>query len=173
MYELPWFKTETNIFSNRKIQILLNLPEGDTYFRVWIQLIALSVECNDRGRLEIGENNPMTIQNFSKIMGKSNKKIERILKKFLELEMLKKEGETFLIKNWDKYQSIEKYEKYQIQNKERQRKYREKAKSENEKSNVTITFDNAEEKNKKDLKEIEDKKNIGEEDKNGFREYKW
>lgn len=49
----------------------------------------------------------MTIQNFSNIMGKSNKKIEKILKKFLELEMLKKEGETFLIKNWDKYQSIE------------------------------------------------------------------
>lgn len=173
MYELPWFKTETNIFSNRKIQILLNLPEGDTYFRVWIQLIALSVECNNKGRLEIGENTPMTIQNFSKIMGKSNKKIERILKKFLELEMLKKEGETFLIKNWNKYQSIEKYEKCQIQNRERQRKYREKVKSENEKSNVTITFDNAEEKNKKDLKEIEDKKNIREEGKSGFREYKW
>lgn len=99
MYEIPWFKTETTIFSNRKIQIILKLPEGDTYFRVWIQLIALAVECNNRGRLEIGENNPMTIQNFSKIMGKSNKKIEKILKKFLELEMLKKEGETFLIKN--------------------------------------------------------------------------
>ena len=78
MYELPWFKTETNIFSNRKIQILLKLPEGDTYFRVWIQLIALAVECNNRGRLEIGTNNPMTIQNFSKIMGKSNKEIEKI-----------------------------------------------------------------------------------------------
>ena len=107
MYELPWFKTETNIFSNRKIQILLKLPEGDTYFRVWIQLIALAVECNNKGRLEIAENKPMTIQNFSMIMGKSNKKIEKILKKFLELEMLIKEGETFLIKNWDKYQSIE------------------------------------------------------------------
>ena len=78
MYEIPWFKTETTIFSNRKIQILLKLPEGDTYFRMWIQLIALAVECNNKGRLEIGENNPMTIQNFSKIMGKSNKEIEKI-----------------------------------------------------------------------------------------------
>ena len=56
----------------------------------------------------------MTIENFSKIMGKSKKKIEKILNKFLELEMLIKEGDTFLIKNWDKYQSIEKYEKYQM-----------------------------------------------------------
>ena len=168
MYELPWFKTETNIFSNRKIQILLKLPEGDTYFRVWIQLIALAVECNNKGRLEIGENNPMTIQNFSKIMGKSNKKIEKILKKFLELEMLIKEGETFLIKNWDKYQSIEKYEKYQMQGRERQRRFREKHKSENEKSNVTKTLGNAEEKNTKDI-ENKKEENIREESENGFR----
>ena len=171
MYELPWFKTETNIFSNRKIQLILKLTDGDTYFRVWIQLIALAVECNNKGRLEVGENNPMTIQNFSKIMGKSNKKIEKILKKFLELGMLKKEGETFLIKNWDKYQSIEKYEKYQIQNRERQRKYREKHKSEIEKSNVIQALGNGEEENKKDL-ENNKEKIIREENENGFRQYK-
>ena len=141
-----------------------------------MQLIALAVECNNKGRLEIGENNPMTTQNFSKIMGKSNKKIEKILNKFLELEMLVKEGETFLIKNWDKYQSIEKYEKYQKQGRERQRRYREKHKCEIEKSNVIQTLGNTEENNTKDLenKKEENKKeeNIREENENGFREYK-
>ena len=171
MYEIQWFKVESNIFSNRKIQIVLKLPEGDTYFRVWMQLIALAVECNNKGRLEIGENNPMTIQNFSKIMGKSNKKIEKILEKFLELEMLVKEGETFLIKNWDKYQSIEKYEKYQKQGRERQRRYREKHKSEIEKSNVIQTLGNTEEKNTKELENSKEE-NIREENENGFREYK-
>lgn len=171
MYELPWFKTETNIFSNRKIQLILKLTDGDTYFRVWIQLIALAVECNNKGRLEIGDNNPMTIENFSKIMGKSKKKIEKILNKFLELEMLRKEGETFLIKNWDKYQSIEKYEKYQMQNRERQKRYREKLKSENEKSNVIQTLSNGQENNTKDLR-IRKEENIREESENGFREYK-
>ena len=170
MYEIPWFKTETNIFSNRKIKIMLNLPDGDTYFRVWIQLIALAVECNNNGRLEIGANNPMTIQNFSKIMGKSNKKTEKILKKFLELGMLIKEGETFLIKNWDKYQSIERYEKYQMQNRERQRKYREKHKSEIEKSNVSVTEDNVEE-DTKDIENMQEDK-TRKENENGFREYK-
>ena len=171
MYELPWFKTETNIFSNRKIQLILKLEDGDTYFRVWIQLIALAVECNREGRLEIGGNNPMTIENFSKIMGKSKKKIEKILNKLLELEMLRKEGETFLIKNWDKYQSIEKYEKYQMKNRERQKRYREKIKSEKEKSNVIQTLGNGQEKNTKELR-IKKEENIREESKNGFREYK-
>ena len=160
MYELPWFKTETNIFSNRKIQLILKLTDGDTYFRVWIQLIALAVECNNKGRLEIGDNNPMTIENFSKIMGKSKKKIEKILNKFLEL-----------VKNWDKYQSIENYEKYQMQNRERQKRYREKLKSENEKSNVIQTLSNGQEKNTKELRTRKEE-NIREESENGFREYK-
>ena len=170
MYEIQWFKVESNIFSNRKIRILLNLPEGDSYFRIWIHLIALAVECNNNGRLEIREDKPMTIQNFSKIMGKSNKKIEKILEKFIELEMLKKEGETFLIKNWDKYQSIEKYEKVRLQGRERQRRYRERVKNESEKGNVTITKSNEEEK-RKDLEKIKEE-NIREENNNGFREYK-
>lgn len=170
MYGINWFKTEANIFSNRKIQIILKHPDGDTYFRVWRQLIALAIECNNRGRLEIGKNNPMTVEDFSKIMGKSKKKILKITEEFLKLEMLIKEGETFLIKNWDKYQSIEKYEKYQMQNRERQRKYREKNKSENEKSNVIKTLSNTEEENIKDIEII--KENIREENENGFREYK-
>ena len=171
MYEIQWFKIDTNIFSNRKIQIILKLSDGDTYFRVWVQLITLAVECNCNGRLEISENKPMTIQDFSKIMGKSNKKIEKILDKFLELDMLIKQGETFLIKNWNKYQSIEKYEKYQMQNRERQRKHREKVKCESEKSNVIQMLNNGEEENTKDFK-IRKEENIRKEKENGFREYK-
>ena len=87
MYELPWFKTETNIFSNRKIQLILKLTDGDTYFRVWIQLIALAVECNNKGRLEIGGNNPMTIENFSKIMGKSKKKTNTMLQSWWKISI--------------------------------------------------------------------------------------
>ena len=173
MYDIQWFKVESNIFSNRKIQIILKLPYGDTYFRVWIQLIALAVECNNEGRLEIGENNPITIQNFSKIMGKSYKNMEKILNKFIELEMLLKEGETFLIKNWNIYQSIDKYEKVRKQGCERQRKHREKVKNESEKNNVTVTLANAEEKKiieDKTKEEIKEEK-IRKEDKNGFREY--
>ncbi len=168
MYGIDWFKTDANIFSNRKIQIILKPSDRDTYFRVGIQLIAIAIECNNRGRLEIGKNSPMTVEDFSKIMGKSKKKIQKITEEFLKLEMLIKEGETFLIKNWDKYQSIE---KYQMQNRESQRRYREKSKSENEKSNVIKTLSNTEEKNIKDI-EIIKEENIREENENGFREYK-
>ena len=107
-------------------------------------------------------------------MGKTSDKIRRIMEEFLELGMLKKEGETFLIKNWEKYQSIDKYENYQENNRQRQRKYREKLKAEGEKSNVTVTLSNAEEEKRIEKKTKEERKEEirREEDENGFREYK-
>lgn len=173
MYGIQWFKVDRNIFNNRKIQILLKHKDGDTFFRVWMQLLSIAVECGNNGRLEIGQK-PITFVDCAKIMGKTSDKMRRILEEFLELGMLKKEGETFLIKNWDKYQSIDKYENYQIQNRERQRKYREKLKSESEKSNVTITLNNAEEEKRTEKKTKEERKDKirREEDDNGFREYK-
>lgn len=170
MYHLQWLKLEIKIFSNRKIQILLKETDGDTYFRVWIQLLTIAMECNSDGKLVIGENVSMTIENFSKIMGKSKKKIEKIIKKFQELNMLIIEEGAYKIKNWNKYQSVETTEKYQEQNRIRQQRYREKLKSEKEKSNVTITENNAIEDNT--VEENLEKSRKENENNNGFREYK-
>lgn len=170
MYNLQWLKIEIKIFSNRKIQILLKEQDGDTYFRVWIQLLTIAIECNCNGKLVIGDNKPMTIEDFFKIMGKSKKKIEKIIKKFQELNMIIVEEGAYKIKNWDEYQSIESSEKYKEQNRIRQQKYREKLKSEKEKSNVTITENNAQEDNT--LEEIIENNRKENENINGFREYK-
>lgn len=173
MYGIQWFKVDRNIFNNRKIQLILKHKDGDLYFRVWIQLLAIAVECGNDGRLEIGQK-PISFKDCAKIMGKTSDKIRKILEEFLELGMLEKDGETFLIKNWYKYQSIDKYEKYQIQNRERQKRYRDKKNSEKENSNVTITLDNAKEKNRieKTTEEIRKEDTKRKEEENGFREYK-
>ena len=54
MYGVQWFKVDRNIFNNRKIQLILKHKDGDLYFRVWIQLLSIAVECGNDGRLEIG-----------------------------------------------------------------------------------------------------------------------
>lgn len=155
MYKLQWLKIDANLFSNKKIQILLNEPDGDTYIRVWLQLLTIAMECNKEGNLVIGNNKPMTIEYFSKIMGKSLEKMEEIIKKFLELEMIILKDEVYKIKNWNEYQSIETYEKYKEQGRLRQQRYREKLKSENGKSNVTITLCNEEEENTNGFRKYE------------------
>lgn len=166
-------QTRKEYFCNRKIKLLLGLNDGDTYFRIWIQLLSLAVECGDGGRLIIG-NNPISIKEFSKIMGKSSKKMSKILDKFLELEMLKKDDEVLAIKNWNKYQSLDRQEVCQINNRERQRRFSKKKKKEQEKTNVSLTLDNAteEKREEKITKEIRKEENIREEEDSGFREYK-
>ena len=147
MGKILWVKTTLDMFSNRKIKIILKERDGDTYFRVWIQLITIAGECNENGKLIISENNPLGVEDFAKIMNKTSKKIEKILNKFIELEMITDEDNTYSIKNWEKYQSADKLEKIKEQDRVRQRRYQERKKAKN---NVIKTLDNEREKIRED-----------------------
>ena len=111
MAQVGWIKLSTDIFSNRKIKILLKEREGDTYLRIWIQILTIAGECNRDGGLYISDNTPFTIKDFTNIIGKSNKTITKILQKFIELGMLIYENNTYFVKNWSKYQSADKLRK--------------------------------------------------------------
>jgi len=134
MAEVSWIKLSTNIFSNRKVALLLNERDGDTYFRIWIQLLTIAGQCNSNGKLIIGENSPLNVQQLSKILGKSTKKVGEILNKFIDLMMIIFENNCYEIRNWGKYQSADKLEEIRKNNRERQRKFREKSKMQ---ANVT------------------------------------
>ena len=134
MAEVSWIKLSTNIFSNRKVALLLNERDGDTYFRIWIQLLTIAGQCNSNGKLIIGENSPLNVQQLSKILGKSAKKVGEILNKFIDLRMIIFENNCYEIRNWVKYQSTDKLEEIRKNNRERQRKFREKSKMQ---ANVT------------------------------------
>ena len=165
---MQWIKVFTDIFANPKIKILLKERDGDTFFRVWIQLLTIAMKCNYQGRLSLTEDKPMTVDEFSKIMGKSRKKITKCLEKFEELKMIIIEENFYKIKNWFKYQSADKLEEIRLQNCLRQQKYREKKKSETEKSNVTVTQHNTKEE-KKIRNKIEKE---GDENRSGCKEFK-
>ena len=152
---MQWIKVFTDIFANPKIQLLLKERDGDTFFRVWIQLLTLAGQCMQEGKLMMSENSPITIQNFATIMNKSNKKMENILNKLIHLEMIIYKENTYIIKNWYKYQSIDKYEKILEQNRIRQKKFRDKKKEE---SNViqTLSNDTEEIREEKENNKIED-----------------
>lgn len=168
MANLQWLKLSTDFFDNNKIKLLESEKDGDTIIRVWIQLLITAMKSNYQGRLSITEDKPMTADDISKIMGKSEKKITKYLEKFEELQMIIIEENFYKIKNWSKYQSADKLEEIRLQNCLRQQKYHEKKKSETEKSNVTITQRNTKEE-KKIRNEIEKE---GDENRSGFKEFK-
>jgi len=168
MANLQWLKLSTDFFDNNKIKLLESEKDGDTIIRVWIQLLITAMKSNYQGRLSITEDKPMTADDISKIMGKSEKKITKYLEKFEELQMIIIEENFYKIKNWSKYQSADKLEEIRIQNCLRQQKYREKMRSEKEKSNVTVT-----QRNTKEEKKIRNKiEKEGDENRSGFKEFK-
>jgi predicted phage replisome organizer len=154
---MQWIKVFTDIFANKKMQLLLKERDGDTFFRVWIQLLTLAGQCMQEGKLMMSENSPMTIQDFATIMSKSNKKMENILNKLIHLEMIIYKDNTYIIKNWYKYQSVDKYEKTLEQNRVRQKRFRDKKKEE---SNVNQTLCNGTEEIRKEIENNKIDENI-------------
>lgn len=104
----------------------------------------------------------LTLENFSKITGKSSKTIKKVINKFLELDMLVVEGNIYKVKNWDKYQSVG------IDGKVKKIKngYCEEKKLENGKLNTK------EEKNKIKENNKEEKEQSRKDGENGFRTFK-
>ena len=111
MEKVRWIKLSTDIFSNRKIKILLKERDGDTYFRMWIQILTIAGECNRNGGLYISDNSPFKVEDFTNIIGKSSKTFTKLLQKFVDLGMLIYKDDTYFVKNWNKYQSTEKFNK--------------------------------------------------------------
>ena len=141
---MQWIKVFTDIFANPKIKILLKERDGDAFFRVWIQLLTIAGQCMQEGKLMISENNPMTVHELATIIHKTDAKMENILNKLIHLEMLIYQENTYIIKNWYKYQSIDKYEKILEQNRARQKnlEIRKKKKVKLHKRQLNSTFEN-------------------------------
>lgn len=146
MVQVQWLKVYTDIFDNEKMKKLLRNRDGDTYFRVWIQLLTLAGKSNEHGAILLGENIPMKKEDLAKVMHKTLNKLEKILQDFYELDMIFVDEDTICIKNWDMYQSADKLEKMQESNRKRQRIFRERHKN----SNVTQMLSNTEDKNREE-----------------------
>lgn len=149
---MQWIKVFTNIFANPKMQLLLKERDGDTFFRIWIQLLVIAGISMQGGKIMMSENTPMTVEDLATITHKSNKKIQNILDKLIQLIC---EDNIYKIKNWDKYQSADKYELIKEQNRERQKRFRENQKNEN---NVNVMLGNGTEENKKENNKLEESK---------------
>ena len=166
MIQVQWLKLYTDVFDNEKIKKLLKNRDGDTYCRVWFQLLTLAAKSNQHGAILLGENIPMTVDDLARAMNKTVNKLTTIIQQLINLGMIIVKEDTIYIKNWDIYQSADKLEKIQEGNRRRQREYRERQK----KNNVTQMLCNTEEKNRE--KKIKDKTERGTplENESGFKD---
>ncbi len=163
MADVKWIKLATNVFDNRKIRQIEILPDGDSIIVIWMKLLCLAGNINDKGLVYFTAEIPYTEQMLSTQFSRPLTTVQLALKTFQQFGMIDVVDDMIHISSWEKYQNIEGMEKIREQTRQRVAKYREKKKLE-QKSNVTlhVTQCNAieeereEDKNKSKSESVED-----------------
>lgn len=139
MGEVKWIQIATDVFDNRKIKQIEALPEGDAIIVVWFKLLCLAGQINESGYLVFSKEIPYTEQLLSTEFRKPLNIIQLALKTFVNFHMIDIIDDVIKVSNWEKYQNVERLEELKEQNRERQQRFRDRKKLENN-SNVTLTL---------------------------------
>ena len=144
--KLKWIKLTVDMFDNPKIKYIRNLPDGDRVLLVWVAILTMAGRCNANGMLILADTIPYTPKMIADEYGFDHAVVEYAVNVFLKLNMLADQDGSLEIPGWSEYQSIDKINHVQEQNRIRQQRHREKVKllaqkeDSDEKNNVTVTL---------------------------------
>ena len=128
MADVIWIKLVVNIFENRKIRQIESMPHGDTILIIWIKLLVLAGSINDGGLIYFTKGMPYTSELLATQFKKSRRMVDLALKIFVQYEMIVIENDIICIKNWEKYQNVDKMTAIRDYNRMAQRRSRENRK---------------------------------------------
>lgn len=118
---MRWIKIVTDIFDDEKIRIIRSLPKGDAMLNIWFQLLCFAGKLDDNGILTMsGE--ALKANTIAMLLGRPPNLLKRALELFERFEMIERIGDVIAIRNWEKYQKPDAYER----KKERDRIYQQR-----------------------------------------------
>lgn len=166
MAEVKWIKLASDLFDNRKIKQIRNMPDGDAIIVIWLQILCLAGNTNNNGLVFFSKDIPYTDEMFATEFDRPLSTIRMSLNIFVKFGMIEIINDVILVSNWEKYQNTDSLEKIREQTRKRVARHREKILLE-DKSNVTetlqVTLGNATDIDKEVDIEVdkEKKRNIG------------
>lgn len=128
MAEVQWIKIIPELFDDDKIQLIENMPEGDTILVIWFKLLCFAGKKNNGGVFTLGDKKPYTAEMFATIFHRPLSTIELALDTFESFGMVEKIKGTFTIANWEKHQNVDKMDEIREYNKQKKRESRAKKK---------------------------------------------
>ncbi|MBQ3009756.1 MAG: phage replisome organizer N-terminal domain-containing protein [Oscillospiraceae bacterium] len=153
--EITWIKLSTDLFNNRKIRQIQNLPKGDTILVIWLKLLILAGQINDGGRVYVTPEIPYTIRSLAAEMQRSPAVVQSALDCFVRFDMAQVDAQGFLfLPGWQAHQNVDGMERIREQNRERKRKQRAAQKASAD-GHVTVTGRHAAEEEKESEKDEE------------------
>ena len=60
--DVKWIQLSTDVFNNRKIKQLEQMPDGDALIIIWFKILVLAAEINDYGLVYFTKDLPYTDQ---------------------------------------------------------------------------------------------------------------
>lgn len=117
--EVKWIKISTNVFNDEKILVIESFPSADTIIVIWFKLLMLAGKTNNNGIIMLSDKIPYNEEMLAAIFHRKQTDIKMALNVFEKLGMIEIIDNVITVPNWEKYQSLDKYE----QHKERDRLY--------------------------------------------------
>ena len=160
MADVKWIKITTDIFDDEKILLIESLPDAYAIITVWFKLLCLAGKQNNSGVFMMGRI-PYTDKMLATIFRMKEATVTLALQTFEQFGMVELVDGVITIPNWEKHQTLDKFEMAKEQTRLRVAKHREKQKQLadcNVTRNVTVTECNADRidvnKEKEENKEI-------------------
>ena len=153
MSDVKWIKLYTDMFDNRKIKYIRNLPQGNDILLMWIMLLIYAGRTNDNGYVYLIEEIPYTHDDLAKEFDLPNNTVKLGLETLHRLKMIDSDSRGLKILNWNEYQNIDGLERIRELTRQRVRRFRNKEKQKelpestesvcNVTGNATVAFSNA------------------------------
>lgn len=124
MADIKWIKIATEIFDNRKIKQIENLPNGDSIIVIWFKLLCLAGNINDNGMVYFTQELPYTEQMLAAHFNRPLATVQMSLRTFEKFGMIEIINDVLQISNWAKYQNIDKMNEIREYNRLAQQRHR-------------------------------------------------
>lgn len=128
MGEVQWIKVIPELFDDDKIQLIENMPEGDTILVIWFRLLCFAGKKNNGGVFMLGDKKPYDAEMFATIFHRPVDTIKLALDTFESFGMVEIIKDTYTIANWEKHQNIDKMDEIREYNRQKKRESRAKKK---------------------------------------------
>lgn len=155
MADVKWIKLAVDMFDNRKIRQIETLPDGDGIIVIWVKLLCLAGVTNDGGLVYFTRDIPYTEQMLANYFQRPIALVQMALRVFQQFGMIDLVDDIIMVSGWEKYQSLDRLERIQAQNRERQRRFKEQKRKDALPVTLPVTEDNASDKEEDIDRDIE------------------
>lgn len=127
--DVKWIKLDTGFYHNRKIKQIRKMPDGSDICLMWVFLLCIAGQINDHGQVYFTEEIPYTEETLAAEFDLPIQTVRLGLEVFQRFGMIEIVDDILHLSAWEKYQNVEKLDKYREYQRNYHKEYRERQKA--------------------------------------------